>query len=142
MLWAEAIILSPATAMKSRTVSRPARLSPPQAASRCSMSRACCVWTAGRASRPPPASQVGPALLNIPPRLPDSPQPAHEAGLPACQVSGCNIRLPGLLAGAVCQHAIRLLAAPPPPLSVLVRELRNEVSRLLAAKVGVHAGCR
>lgn len=57
--------------------------------------------------------------------------PLPAGCMAACSVSRCS--------------ALLLLTASPPPLcaatltAVLVRELRNEVSRLLAAKVGVRS---
>lgn len=84
-----------------------------QAASRCSTSRACCAWMAGRGSRRPRASRV-------------------RCRLARAWVEGRPRSAPG----RVSYHSI----PPPPPsftplIAVLVRELRNEVSRLLAAKV-------
>ena len=95
---------------------------------RCSTSRACCGWTAGRASRHPPALQASAGEL---------------CGAAACAaLPGCNgTSEHAVLAPAMptsCPHVAsfpsyqaRQVAIP----AVLVRELRNEVSRLLAAKV-------
>lgn len=107
-----------------------------QAVLRCSTSRGCCGWTAGRGSRPLPVSQVRGwvGTLHPPPVLGGWRGLVWLAWLhQALQQTLQQLAAPLSAEGQL--NVVRSPTHPPFRYAVLVRELRNEVSRLLAAKV-------